>query len=258
MEELLVLLILGLLIALILGLVNPSLILFWSKKPTPLKVLGWWGLTTVIIIIVFNALKPEKTTEEIINDSKSKKEEITETVTPKDPEVEKQKTKDQLIREIESIDKGIDFSTYHYSSNVKDLQMVLVVFGVWANIILEAEQSEDTEIQQLAKKLKTKVANVQIKEFPILREKYASILAQTMWEHDVYISVSGTGNKCINITGGIFAANKNKQDFHYALKKVLTEFRFYESRYRWYKGEYEYDSWTMFHGKDSDLVRFTR
>ena len=49
-----------LLIALIVGFIKPSIILRWSKKPTRLKVLGWWfllyfflGLTFVLIISLF-------------------------------------------------------------------------------------------------------------------------------------------------------------------------------------------------------------
>jgi hypothetical protein len=52
MEALSVVLIFGLVIALIVGLVNPSLILFWSKKPTRLKVFGWWFLGTVVASVL--------------------------------------------------------------------------------------------------------------------------------------------------------------------------------------------------------------
>lgn len=65
-----VVLIFGLFIALIVGLVNPSLVLFWSKKPTRLKVFGWWFLLTFIVSIFFTASSPEKTSEEIVNSSK--------------------------------------------------------------------------------------------------------------------------------------------------------------------------------------------
>jgi len=40
-----------LLIALIVGLIKPSIILRWSKKPTKLKVFGWWFLLTFFALI---------------------------------------------------------------------------------------------------------------------------------------------------------------------------------------------------------------
>jgi hypothetical protein len=66
----LALLIFGLFVALIVGLVKPQLVLFWSKKPTRLKVFGWWFLLTFILGIFFTALSPEKTSEEIVNSSR--------------------------------------------------------------------------------------------------------------------------------------------------------------------------------------------
>jgi hypothetical protein len=40
-----------LLIALIIGFIKPSLILRWSKKPTKLKVFGWWFLLSFFALI---------------------------------------------------------------------------------------------------------------------------------------------------------------------------------------------------------------
>lgn len=164
------------------------------------------------------------------------------------------KQKEQLIREIKSIDKGVNFKNYR--GTVDDLQLELVLFGTWANIIVDGENSTDEEIMNLAKQLKSKVIAIQKREFPILRKNYAKIVAQKMWENDIEVHVSGTGNRYINITGGIFAANKNKKDFQNTLHEVLTMFRFNQSRYRWYKGEDEYTYWTIYEGKDTDLVDF--
>jgi len=40
----------ALFIAFVVGLINPSWILRWSKKPTRIKVFGWWCLTTFIVM----------------------------------------------------------------------------------------------------------------------------------------------------------------------------------------------------------------
>ena len=50
----------------------------------------------------------------------------------------------QLKREIESLDKGIDFSKYKES--VESIQIELVLFSAWAINIDEASKSENQEI----------------------------------------------------------------------------------------------------------------
>jgi len=162
--------------------------------------------------------------------------------------------KEQLEREINSIDKGIDFSKYHGANSVEELQIEIVLFGTWQKMIIEGEKSNNNEVKQLCSKLKERVVKIQIKEFPLLRKKYAQIVKQKMWEHDIDVYASGNDYKCINFTGGIFAANKNKQDFQNQVNEVLTIFRFNQSRYRWYKDEDEYTYWTIYKGKDADLV----
>lgn len=52
MEEFLGLLNFALFIALIVGLIKPSLILRWTNKPTPLKVIGYWFLSIIIVGIL--------------------------------------------------------------------------------------------------------------------------------------------------------------------------------------------------------------
>lgn len=171
-------------------------------------------------------------------------------------EEEKLKQKEQLEREIKSINDGVDFSTYR--GTVDALQMELVLFGTWADIIEKGETSDDPEIQKLAKQLKPKVVNLQVREFPRLRKEYADVVAKKMWENDIEVYANGTGNRYINFTGGLFAANKNKKDFQEQLHEILTMFRFNQSRYRWYEGQDEYTYWTIYEDKDSELVTFDK
>jgi len=164
--------------------------------------------------------------------------------------------KEELERELKSITEGIDFSKYR--GTVESLQLELVLFEIWAKIIKESEVSSDSEIQTLARKLKSKVENIQNKEFPILRQEYASFAAKIMWENDIEVYTSGTANGYINFIGGTFVANKNKQALQEQLQEILTMFRFKQSRYRWYKGDDEYTYWTIYKGKDSELVNFNK
>jgi hypothetical protein len=164
------------------------------------------------------------------------------------------KKKDQLKAEIKSIDEGVKFDIYRGS--IEDLQLEIVLFGTWANIIKEGEESDDKEVKSLAKKLKSKVARIQAKEFPKLRKEYASIVANKMWENNITVKSSGTGNNKINFTGGVFASNKNIKDFQTQLYEVLRMFRFVQSRYKWYKGQDDYTYYSIEPPKDRELVDF--
>jgi len=291
---------LALFIGLIIGLVKPSLVLRWSKKPTRLKVIGFWliGVFGMGIIAVSTADEDEIAKSNIesavkyieegkyenaISDlkmikkdnplyqearlllqetdslSKLTEEEILLT---KQAEVAKQKKEEELKqkeqprRELKSIDEGIDFSSYR--ETVESLQIEIVLFGSWAKSISDGQNSDDNEINKLANQLKSKVAKLQVKEFPILRKEYATIVAKKMWESDIDVTSSSNGNRYINFSGGVFAANKNKQDFQEQVNEVLSMFRYRQSRYRWYKGASEYTYYTIYGGKDSDPVVFDK
>ncbi len=299
MEGILGLLSFALFIALIVGLVKPSLILRWTNKPTRLKVLGYWVLSIIAIGILgitfmdntlsskaniesanklieegkySNAildLKKIEKTDSLYNEAQTliKKADSLNNLSNEEKKIAKKlkdenekkeqllKQKEQLQRELKSINDGIELSD---GNSIEELQMDIVLFASWAKIIKEAEKSEDIEIKKLGKKLKLKVSKIQIKEFPNLRNKYAKIVAQKMWENDIEVYANGTGKKYINFTGGVFAANKNKKDFQIQVQEILRMFRFKQSRYRWYKGEDEYTYYTIYEGKDSEPVTFER
>ena len=289
----------ALFIALIVGLIKPSLVLRWTNKPTRLKVIGYWFLSIIVTGILgvmfiddtINAKENIESANKYIEDGNysnaiSELEKIQKTDTlynnaqllikkadslsnltdeekrianelkaenAKNEELLKQK--EQLEREIKSIDKGIKFAD---GNTIDALQMDIVVFASWAKIIKEAEESKDAEIQNLGKTLKSKVSRIQIREFPNLRKQYAKIVAKKMWENDIEVSANGTGKRYINFSGGVFAANKNKKDFQTQVQEVLNMFRFNQARYRWYKGESEYTNYTMYEGKDSEPVTFEK
>ena len=92
---------------------------------------------------------------------------------------------EQLKREIESLDKGIDFSKYKES--VESIQIELVLFSAWAINIDEASKSENQEIKLLGEKLKSKVQKVQITEFPKLRKAYGKIVDKKLWEQNIEV-----------------------------------------------------------------------
>jgi uncharacterized membrane protein YfhO len=286
-------------IALIVGLVKPSLILRWTNKPNRLKVIGYWFLSIIIIGILaaifidttidskasiesankninegkysnaISTLEKISKTDTLYNNAQLliKKADSLNNLTAEEKQVAKEinaeqakkeeilKQKEKIERELKSIDDGIEFAD---GKSIEELQMDIVLFASWANIIKESEETQDTEIKKLGENLKSKVSKIQIKEFPNLRNQYAKIVAKKMWENDIEVSANGTGKKYVNFSGGVFAANKNKQEFQTQVQEVLNMFRFNQARYRWYKEESEYTYYTMYEGKDSEPVTFEK
>mgnify|MGYP003624908769 FL=1 len=289
----------ALFIALIVGLVKPSLILRWTNKPTRLKVIGYWFLSIIITGILgtifidttidsktsiesannnikegnysnaISTLEKIEKTDSLYNKAQLliKKADSLNNLTAEEKKVAEKinaekvkkeatlKQKEQLERELKSINDGIKFAD---GNSIEELQMDIILFASWAKIIQESEESGDTEIKDLGKTLKSKVSKIQIKEFPNLRNQYAKIVGKKMWENDIEVSANGTGKRYINFSGGVFAANKNKQEFQTRVQEVLNMFRFNQARYRWYKGESEYTYYTMYEGKDSEPVTFEK
>ena len=165
-----------------------------------------------------------------------------------------EKTKEQLKRELASLDKPGDLSSY--KGNITSVQMGLVLYAAYASIIKEGKESSDEENKKLADQLQKKVTARQVKEFPILRKNYAEVAAEKLWESNIYMTTSGAGNSTVNLTGGLFASNKNIAETQKTLLEILTQFRFKEIRYRWYKGADEYTYYKIDSPKDADPVDF--
>jgi hypothetical protein len=170
------------------------------------------------------------------------------------PEEQNRALRKVLEGKIKSFDDSFDGSSFR--GTVESMSLELAWFGGCAKNIIDGENSDDEEINRLAKQLKEKVSSAQAKEFPLLRKEYAKITNNLMWEHDIEVYVSGDKNKYINFTGGIFAANKNKKEFQNEIHEVLKKFRFTQSRYRWYKGANEYTYYTIYEGRDADIVEY--
>ena len=146
--------------------------------------------------------------------------------------------KDRLNSQIKDITDGIDYSGMKTST---DMLMVEVgKFSSWWQLIDEAKEFDDKEIQSLASTLKRKVIYEQQKEFPKLRKAYADLLDKKLWEKDIDVSASGKGYKTLNITGYQFAANKNIKDFEDAIYDMINALRFNKVTYKSFKGQSEY------------------
>jgi hypothetical protein len=159
----------------------------------------------------------------------------------------------QLKREITSFSKGT-MQAIAEDITVEQLQLRLILYSSWAVMLSKADSSALPETKKLAKELRENVVKRQKKDFPLLRKRYVEIVAAKLWENDIDVTASGKRNEYINFTAGAFAANKNIQEVQQTLSTVLQEFRFKQSRYRWYKGDDEYTYYTLESAADENVV----
>ena len=158
---------------------------------------------------------------------------------------------ERLNREIKSLNEGVDFSGFY--DNVLGIQMGAALFGTWAIMIEEGEQSQNPEAQALAKKLRQKVSQFQVVQFPKLRQAYGKAVREQVWEHNVEVDVFGNANGTIQFTGYVFADNGNKKMIQEMLYEMLILLRFDQSRFKWYRADDEYTYFTLDSALDSKV-----
>ena len=88
-----------------------------------------------------------------------------------------------------------------------------------------------------------------------MREYYGKYLAEKLWENNIYISTQGKTDQIINLTGGLFANNKNIKEFQETLNAGLNDFRFKEVRYRWYENAEKYTFYELETPSDNVLLK---
>lgn len=167
-------------------------------------------------------------------------------------DIEKDKTEEynaNLTKKIEEIKtfKNQDKST------MTSLTAELVVIGSWVEMIKEAKSKNEETSRSLGASLEKAASQTQIREFPLMRQAYAKMMKEKMWESNMEVSISGSASKTLELTWSAFAANKNIKSTQDTLDSMLKALRFTKVDYRWYK----YDDGTEFTlatPKDSEVV----
>ncbi|HMN19209.1 MAG TPA: hypothetical protein PKA31_01265 [Candidatus Moranbacteria bacterium] len=68
------------------------------------------------------------------------------------------------------------------------------------------------------------------------------------------VTTSGTGNRTLTLTGGVFASNKNVGDLQSSLEDMLKKLRFDRVNYKWYEYDDKYNYFDLKSPKDADIV----
>lgn len=143
-----------------------------------------------------------------------------------------------------------DFDGSIYRDNLSSIKMELFLFEQWAKIIQENRSSSNEKAVDLAYQLNEYVSKIQEKEFPLLRKAWVKLSADQLWEHDIYMTSEG---RIVNLTGAIFATNKNIKATQETISEMVISLRFSEVRYRWYKGADEFTYYKLNPKNDGDI-----
>ncbi len=142
------------------------------------------------------------------------------------------------------------FSSEGRRSTPDGLRGVLGDINALARTVADASGYTLTSEQQAqVDALKREISALQRREFPRLRNDYGPAARRLLWENDMEARTLGTGYRTVTFTGGVFAANRNIQQFHEATIESLREYRFKQARYEWYKNARE---WTYYDIKSPD------
>lgn len=211
-----------------------------TKKPFYKK--KWFLISLGVLVVI--ALLPKGNTDETVTEQP--KDSVTMEVTEAKPTLES-----RLKKELESIKDGVDFSTYR--GEIVNLQLAVVLFSAWGEMVREGLNSSNPEEVKLATELKRLVVKTQVKELPKLRKNYIEVARGKLWESNIDVSGGGKSHTVINLTGRSFFNNKNKSDVQGTISSILQQLRFKRSNYRAYAGQDEYDYYTIDSPQDSEL-----
>jgi len=144
----------------------------------------------------------------------------------------------QVDRELESL-KTFDGGKYRSSKD--EILIETALFGAWAQLIRAADgYSLTLSERSRVLRLKQRVSQVQIREFPRMRAAWTRILADAVWEHDMTVTAGGEANRTLRLTSVVFASNGNIAEIQRTVHDPLELLRFKRVEYRWYRGADEY------------------
>ena len=160
--------------------------------------------------------------------------------------------KTKVANNIKSIDGGDDL-TQSPMTTAQDFIVTAALFKAYVATIKEGQASSDKVVLKLTEELEKKVKASQRINFPKIRHAYYEFIKNTLWEHDINVDISGSGNTVLKLSGGYFATNKNIKTTQETFSEMLRLLRFKETQYTWYKGQDDFTYFTIVSSKDTDL-----
>lgn len=148
--------------------------------------------------------------------------------------------------------EGLDMKKYGESKQAT--YSGLEIFKAYAILIEKGKESANEENKKLAAELEKKLSALQKKSLPQLRKAFANFAKETLWEENIDVAISGSGNTILTFTAAVFANNKAIKACQENINEPLNAFRFKQSRYRWFKYDDEYTYYNIEPPADGEVV----
>jgi len=154
--------------------------------------------------------------------------------------------KEDSIREIERLERieRLQSDLYAHIDNLKNIsqlknytinEMVMKI-GLFSTIAIRCKAGRRINLPELnrsAKECEDLLLKIQMKEYPRMRESYATLLTAEFIDYDILVKCEGTRNKTLILVGDYFVFEERIPEIHSILKPKLKEFRFDNVSYRW-------------------------
>ena len=150
------------------------------------------------------------------------------------------------IREIERLERIelLQTDIYDHIENLKNISQLnnyttnsmIMKIGLFASIANKCNSGlriNTSEFNRSAKECQTLLRKVQLKEYPIMRDNYASVLTGEFVDYDIWVKCEGPKNKTLVLIGDYFVLKHRIPEIHDLLRSKLEEFRFDAVSYRW-------------------------
>jgi hypothetical protein len=146
------------------------------------------------------------------------------------------------IKRIESLQKDIPtyLETLNTVSQLKtystdDLVKKSGVFALIAGRCKAGLRLDAPEINKKAKECQEKLLQIQLKEYPKMRNSYALVLTGELEEFDIWVKCEDPKNKTLVLIGDYFVYDHRIPEVLKLIKPILKELRFENVSFRWSK-----------------------
>lgn len=148
--------------------------------------------------------------------------------------VKESELKTSLLNIQETLKSG--FNDSYFDGSLENIIIGVSTFYNWGSIVNKGFSDSDIETKNLAIKLRDEIIKTQVKEFPVLRDRYAKQMARDLWEKDFYSWTKGNKNERIIFIHESFTRNKDIKDFKNNFNQNIIDLRFKKEIYNWCKG----------------------
>lgn len=117
----------------------------------------------------------------------------------------------------------------------------------------EAKENSDRKIVQQREVLKTKMVQVQRRDFPELRMAYVASKKQALDEQQVAIGVAGEHQEVLTFEGKMFRPEKVQEDFMKNIYGIVNDLRFKKVVYKWSDGPDGFHNYEIKSKEDAEI-----